>query len=189
MLLEIDASEATDTLHILGFALGNLEEPMTRVLTMALEDSRREIVAQGALFGPGWPAMSPWTTMVAQELYGRTRDPMNLLDDSGGLLESLTPGGAGNILEVHGSPIDAWNEGEAGTAYERGGFPVAVAQQKGTSKTFRVLSGGGFSPTGIPPRPFLGWHEQRLDEYAGVFARHIFDGVDGFRDPMSGASA
>lgn len=169
----IEASGPQEMLSVVGMRLGDLTKPITEVLTLGLEDARNEIAAQGVLFAGGWLAMSPMTPIVAMKLYGKSRSPGTLLHDTGGLLESLTPGGPENLFEP--GP----QAGQAGTSYvsPRSGFPVAVGQQQGTSRTFHVLQGMGFSEPGIPPRPFLGWHEQKGDEYVEIFARSIIDEV------------
>jgi hypothetical protein len=166
---EIDASGPQEVLKVLGLRLDDCSEPIREILTLALQDSRQEIISQGELFGSGWAPMSPWTNQVSVALYGRGRDPRTLLYDSRGLLDALTPEQAGNVFEV--GP----KTGIAGADYrsKRTGFDIGKWQQNGTDRTFHVLQGHGYSETGIPARPFLGWHESRADEYVGIFAQHI----------------
>jgi len=167
--VEIDVTDATAYLHLVEENLGDLREPLTELLTLGLADARADIASQGTLFGDGWAGMSPWTPIVARTLYGKERSPGTLLEDTGALVASLEVGGPANLFEV--GPT----EGSAGSAAlsPRNGFPTAAAMQEGTSRTFHVLQGEGFSETGIPPRPFLSWHEERSDEYVAIFARHI----------------
>jgi phage gpG-like protein len=167
--ITIDASEPLAALRILAEREADLTAPLTQVLELGLADAVATVEVGGGPLGI-WAPMSHLTPVVAQKLYGRRRDPGRLLRDGGSLLESLAPGGSGNVFEV--GP----REGSAGTADISGrtGFPIAVGQQLGTSRTFHVLQGHGFSETGIPPRPFLGWREDRLDAYAGIFADHLF---------------
>jgi len=173
--ITIDASQPVAALRLLLDNLGDLTEPLTKVLDLGLSDARAEIGAQGGLFGSGWSPMSPWTPIVAQALYGKERTPGTLLEDTGRLLGSLEREGAGNVFHV------GKTEGEAGTdaVSRRSGFPLGVGMQFGTSRTFHVLQGEGFSETGIPPRQFLSWHESRSKDYVGIFAEHIMKGIEG----------
>jgi hypothetical protein len=89
-----------------------------------------------------------------------------MLREHGGLLASLEPGGPGNILEA--GP----DGGRAGTDY-----PIAVFQGAGTDRVFKVLQGAGYKTPGIPARELVGWREDRIPEYEGIFMAHVFKGV------------
>ena len=173
--ITIDGTGPISALHVIGENLADLKAPMTKLLELGLSDAREEIAAQGNYLGSGWAPMSPWTPTVAEVLYGTSRVPGTLLNASGGLLGSLVPGGVGNLFHVDDKA------GEAGTdlASPRTGFPLGVGMQEGTSRTFHVLQGEGYSETGIPARRVLFWSEARSSEYVGIFARHAFEGVGG----------
>lgn len=172
--IRIDAEEAGRALTVLGANLGNLTDPITKLLDLGLEDGRANLESRGVMFNEGWAIMSPWTTKVAKALYGKVREPLDVLEDTGALLLSLVKDAPFNIFEVGDG------EGEAGSGYlsTRTGFGVAVAMQYGTTRTYHVLGDGGFTVPGIPGRPFLSWHDERGDEYAGIFAEHALAGVN-----------
>jgi hypothetical protein len=167
--ITIDASAPLAALRILAEREADLTEPLTQVLELGLADAVLAIEGGGGPLGP-WAPMHHLTPVIAHKLYGRVRDPGRLLRDTGAILESLAPGGQGNVFDV------APREGSAGSAVVSGrtGFPISVFQQLGTAQTFKVLQGQGYTPTGIPGRHYLGWREDRLEEYAGIFADHLF---------------
>lgn len=165
----IDAGDGAELLRVVGDRLGDLSEPFRKMGEAVLEDARGTILSQGALAGEAWAPMSPLTSVVAAKLYGRGRDPRTRLYDTRGLLDSLTPDGPGNILEVGPTSL------EAGSDYrsERTGYAIAKYQQEGTGVTFHVLQGSGYSAVGTPGRPFLGWREARLPEFEVLLAEHV----------------
>lgn len=174
ILLQVDTRGPEEMLRIVGDNLGDLTEPLTKVGEQpGLEDARAQIEGQGSLFGGApWPEMSPWTIIVALA-QGRERTPGTLLKDSGGLLASLEPGGPENIFEV------GQFEATFGTRYSgKSGFPVASVLQEGSSVTFHVLQGEGFSPGGYPGRDFLSWYNERVEEYDRIFADHVVKGLE-----------
>lgn len=168
--ITIDASQVTEVATILGANLDDLAPAFKLLGESVLEDARSRIVAQGE---GEWPQMSPWTNIVAVALYEKGRDPRTLLQDTRGLIESLRPEGADNIFEV--GPESA----EFGSRYssQRTGYGIARGQQLGSSRTFHVLQGSGFSDTGTPPREFLMFPENRLDDYDRIFSDHVGKGV------------
>lgn len=168
--VKVDASGPHQALSALGVNLDDMREPLTAALELCLKDAQDEIRAQGGLFGGGWAPMSPWTGIVSEVLYAKTRDPGGLLMDSGGLMASLE----GGNLEVGRKGGEAVVEAVS----PRTGFGIARGMQEGTSRTFLVLQGFGFAETGIPPRPFLGWHDSRLEDYTAVFSEHVWKDVD-----------
>ena len=120
--IRIDAEEAGRALTVLGANLGNLADPITKLLDLGLEDGRANLESRGVMFNEGWAIMSPWTTKVAKALYGKDREPLDVLEDTGALLLSLVKDAPFNIFEVGDG------EGEAGSGYlsTRTGFGVAV---------------------------------------------------------------
>jgi len=178
--ISIDASGPISALNLMGANLGDMTEPISQVLKSALSDAKLEVeAAKGGLFGAPWPPMSPFTANppgILQRLgMMHPRAPGTLLYDEGTLAESLSPGAPGNILQA--GPT----EGQAGT-----NNPVGTLQQEGTSRVFDVLrfvqSRGKtrqYITPGIPARPFLGWHEERLPQYDEIFADRVFRGVAG----------
>jgi hypothetical protein len=178
--IEIDTSQPVQALNVMVQNTGDFSEPIAEVLTSALSDARLEVEAsKGGLFGAAWRPMSPFTADPPAFLQRlgvmHSREPSALLEDTGGLAASLERGGPNNIFDV--SPT----EGQTGTS-----DPAAVLQQEGTSRVFDVLhffaSRGQrreFITPGIPARPFLSWHEERLEDYDRIFSSHVFNGVAG----------
>lgn len=167
--LTVDTAPATLVIEGMEGRLVDLSPALKKIGESVLEDARNQIVSQGALFGGGWAEMSPLTSVVATKLYKRGRDPRTLLQDTRGLLNSLTPGDTNNISEV--TPASA----SFGSAYvsARTGWGIAAVQQQGSSRTFHVLEGDGYSEPGIPPRPFLTWREEQAPVYEGILAEHV----------------
>jgi hypothetical protein len=168
--VSIDAAGAELAVGLVSKRLADLSAPFTKIGQSVLEDARAQIVSQGRAFADGaWAPMSELTSIVSTRLYGAGRDPNTLLQATRGLLESLTPGGSANIFEV--TPKTA-SFGSARVS-DRNGFPVAAAQQQGTSRTFHVLQGRGFSAVGIPARPFLSFRPEKVETYELLLAEHV----------------
>jgi hypothetical protein len=165
--------DAQQKLEILAERLGDFTKPITEMLSSALADAVVAIESQGSAFGETFAPMSELTPIVSTKLYGLGRSPGTLLQATSALVRSLVPGQPGNVFEV------AEMEGRAGSSLRsaRSGFAIAKGQQEGTSRTFHVLQGQGFSEPGIPPRRFLAWRETRFDEYRRFFATYIQEGV------------
>lgn len=171
LAVTIDASDAGRVLTVFGEKLGDLTQPFTKIGELVFEDARGAIVSQGTVFGLAWGDMQPRTSIVATKLYGKGRDPRTLLQDTRGLLNSLTPGNPDNVLEA--GPQEA----TYGSAYRssRTGFAIAKYQQEGTSRTFDVLyrRRGVVEDAGYPGRPFLAFREQRRGDFEEILAAHV----------------
>jgi len=169
----VDSREPVRALTLLSSHLADSRDPLAAVLERGLEDSRLNLATRGGDAGV-WEPMSPWTEIVARKLYGKARSDGSLLEDTGALLASLYRGAPGNIFEVSAS------EGVAGTelADSRTGYGIGSLMEKGTTRTFHVLQGEGYTVPGIPPRPFMAPPEAHGDEYVGIFADEVWAGVD-----------
>lgn len=132
----------TPTLSLMVERLSDFTEPLATILADGLFSAQQQVVeGKGAAFGgAAWPAMSEVTIK-------KGRDPGTLEVETGGLLLSLSRGGAGNIFEI--GPT----EGSAGTGLEsaRTGFAYPAWQQRGTSH--------------YPGRPFVAWYAERFPAY------------------------
>jgi hypothetical protein len=178
--IQIDSSGPVQALDLVGQNLGDMTEPITQILKSALADAKLEVEAsKGGLFGGNWAPMSPFTANPPAFLQKigvmHPREPSALLMSTGSLAESLDPGGPGNILKV------AATEGQAGT-----NNAAATLQQEGTSRVFDVMrffatrgKERSYLSPGIPARPFLGWHDERLPQYDQILGDRIFRGVEG----------
>ena len=171
--ITVDSREVVRSLSVLGSNLGDAREPLTAILERGLEEARLNLAEGGGDAGP-WAPMSPWTPIVARALYGQGRAVGLLLEGDGALAGSLVRDAPGNIFEVSAT------EGSAGTdlASNRNGYGIGSMMEHGTSRTFHVLQGEGYSAPGIPARPFMPPMETHGDEYAGIFAEGVWAGVD-----------
>lgn len=139
--------------------------PNMRVLQSGIEEARATIQSGGS--GAGWAPISPFTLLI-DDVLGRTREGQ--LQETGAMAASL-----GDVLEV--GPT----EGIAGTSSD-----VALYQHGGTTRTFSLLkylrSGGAkreYGGRGIPPRPFMFWHTEKLPEYDDIFMAHLMGEGEG----------
>lgn len=147
--ITVDAARLQMHLSEIGSGIEDMTRPIEKVLEMALSDSVEAIFAQG----PGWFPMAASTQK-------RGRDPNTLLFETGGLMDSLKRGTAGNVFMVEP------HEGVAGTSYRgpRSSYAIGKWQQEGTR--------GGVLP-GIPARPFLYWREDKQPSYLQVFRDRV----------------
>lgn len=152
--------------------VSDLSEPIGLVLELGLEDARATIRAGGPDFG--WPSHSPWTFKADKALGGRTRVGMGW--ETGRMIDSLVPGGAGNVFEK--APL----EGRAGTALTspRTGYPYAAGFEEGRDKSFKIVQFietegaiAEFNSTPVPPRALVYWHEEEFSEYERIFGDHV----------------
>lgn len=166
----IRTEQGEGVLRIIGENLEDLSEPFTEIGKLALEDARQVIAIHG---GGSWAQMHELTPVIAR-IFGGERTPETLLEDTGGLVNSLIPFEASNIFEV--GPMDA----SFGSQYTspRTNFGIAKWQQEGTEKSFLVLQGAGYAPGGIAAREFLSWRGERLDEYDATLTRHVEKGAE-----------
>lgn len=135
------------TFDATGFDLGKLNlrlDDFEAPITAVLEEALADAENTVRVTKDAWPPMAAATIKSG-------RDPSTLLVASGELADSLARGGPGNIFEADS------HSGIAGSAVEHAGF-----QQFGSEgHPFR------------PPRPFLLWADERIDDYIKIFREHL----------------
>jgi hypothetical protein len=159
LTITVEKDEIGPFVELMATRATDMSVPISNVARAELDEARQTINSGGAGFG--WAPTSPWTLAI-DEVLGRARQGQ--LNASGTLAASL-----GDVFEV--SPY----EGIVGTS-----SPVARYQQEGTSTSFLLLqalrSGGvkhGYGGRGIPPRPFLFWHQEKLPQYDDIFMDYL----------------
>lgn len=175
--ISVEKDEVGPFLQVMSSQTTDWSEPVKQTLEDGLDDARNVISGGGPDFG--WVPTQPWTLKV-DEAFGRARSGQ--LRETGGLLASF------RLFDVRPTG------GEAGTD-----SPIAAFQQEGTDTTFFVLQylrsgigtmsseerfaagsfGSFYGGRGIPPRPFLFWHEEKLPEYDQIFMRHLMGEGEG----------
>lgn len=159
LTIAVERDEIGPFVGLLATRATDLSPAISQVANAELDEARQILASGGA--GMGWSPTSPWTLEIDSVL-GRARESQ--LHQSGTLAASL-----GDVYEV--GPY----EGVVGSS-----DPVARYQQEGTNVSFFVLQYERSNQTkrmyggrGIPPRPFLFWHPEKLSQYDNIFMDYM----------------